>query len=214
MNYSSTRRTAQGCARRHQPFQSRMLPLLLLLLPFTTTRAFSNLPRLAPVHRVLPLQGISLRQPHSALPTFPRSRLAAATLPLEPLGEDGELVPSPAADPPSFLPDDPSIWHRLVAVGLGTLLTYACHNRLGYNRVLSSAAYTLLASLVAPGLGQAAMCGSFAGFTTALVMPSAATVGALALVTWLVFEVMIHQRDVARGLGGRYAVSLPSREIL
>lgn len=125
-----------------------------------------------------------------------------ASVPVE-VEADGVVVPSPAADPPSFLPDDPSFLYRMTAVVSGTLFTWLAHNHYGYNRVLSSASFTLLASLVAPGLGQAAMCGTFSGFSTALLIPTLPTALLLGLVTFLVFEIVIHQRDAARGLGGR-----------
>jgi hypothetical protein len=71
-----------------------------------------------------------------------------------------------------------------------TLLTwYAAHYRqLGH--ILASSSVTLVTSLMVPGLGQAAMCGSFAGMSSAqvLLLPNWQTVTALGLLTSALFE--------------------------
>jgi hypothetical protein len=62
---------------------------------------------------------------------------------------------------------------------------------------------------MAPGLGQAAMCGSFAGMSSAqvLLLPNWQTVMALGLLTSALFEGMIHTRNLYLGLGGRLGLT-------
>jgi hypothetical protein len=68
---------------------------------------------------------------------------------------------------------------------------------------MASAAVTLVGSLIAPGLGQAAMCGSFAGMSSSMLLPSFAWTLLTGLVTSVLFEAFIHYRNSALGLGGR-----------
>ncbi|EWM23587.1 hypothetical protein Naga_100139g15 [Nannochloropsis gaditana] len=109
-------------------------------------------------------------------------------------------------DPTPLPPDYPLAAARVGITVLACLLTsysHTSHQAMCASPVLASAAVTLAASLIAPGLGQAAMCGSFAGMSSPLLLPSFAVTLATGVCTSILFEAFIHYRNAALGLGGR-----------
>jgi hypothetical protein len=61
---------------------------------------------------------------------------------------------------------------------------------------------------MAPGLGQAAMCGTFAGMSSAAVLlPTRQLAITLGLITSLLFEIIIHTRNAYLGMGGRLGLT-------
>ena len=95
---------------------------------------------------------------------------------------------------------------RISITVLATILTSYAHSSadaICSSPVLASAAVTLAGSLIAPGLGQAAMCGSFAGMSSSLLLPTFSWTLLTGLVTSVLFEAFIHYRNAALGLGGR-----------
>ena len=106
------------------------------------------------------------------------------------------------ADPKGMPPDYPLTVGR-IAVTIGSvLLTWYASKK--YSPVLASAAVSVIASLVSPGLGQAAMCGTFAGMSSNVLLVN--TYGAalsLGILTSILFEGLIHYRNLLLGVGGR-----------
>jgi hypothetical protein len=132
-----------------------MLLLLLFLLSAGycgAALAFHVQPPSSRCIRTPPLQGI----PSSYAPSLRPARLSIHT---RGLGSrrwpTGPLRAWPTGrDPKSFAKDFPLAAARISATILATLLTYTAHTNRRCSPVLASAAVTLAASLVAPGLGQ------------------------------------------------------------
>lgn len=178
----------------------RLLPLLVLLLLPSFSQAFHHLhPR------------------PSLLPTLSRSSVSVSVPPPPSL-----LIkhPSPRCstprrttihhawpknrDPKGMPADYPLALARISITVAATVLTYYAHAHARVcSPVMASAAVTLTSSLIAPGLGQAAMCGTFAGMSGLLVLPSVPWALGAGVVTSVLFETLIHYYDWALGLGGR-----------
>ena len=105
-------------------------------------------------------------------------------------------------DPKGMPPDYPLAMGR-IAVTIGSvLLTWYASKK--YSPVLASAAVSVIGSLVSPGLGQAAMCGTFAGMSSNIILVN--TFGSalsLGILTSIFFEGLIHYRNLLLGIGGR-----------
>jgi len=68
---------------------------------------------------------------------------------------------------------------------------------------MASAGVTLLSSLTAPGLGQAAMTGTFAGMSGMGLLPSWKYALGVGVITSFLFEIAIHYFNAMLGMGGR-----------
>ncbi len=143
----------------------------------------------------LPALSLLKQQQQTHLVSTPplRQRTLPALYATEPLQRDPRPVP----------PDYPRAAARIGITVAATLLTYYAHAQQRCGPVLASSAVTLAGSLVAPGLGQAAMCGSFAGMSSPLLLPSLPWALAAGIATSALFEGLIHYRNAAFGLGGR-----------
>mmetsp|Transcript_11112 Transcript_11112/g.32936 ORF Transcript_11112/g.32936 Transcript_11112/m.32936 type:complete len:362 (-) Transcript_11112:176-1261(-) len=109
-------------------------------------------------------------------------------------------------DPRGVPPDFPLTATRVSVAIAATVLTWYAHASANPSRcgpVLASSAATLAASLVAPGLGQAAFCGSFAGMSSASLVPGWREALAVGTLSAALFEALIHARNAFLGLGGR-----------
>jgi hypothetical protein len=113
----------------------------------------------------------------------------------------------PLSKDPKGMPSEfPVRAARMSVTTAATVLTWYVTQSSNSQRsnVLASAAVTLICSLAAPGLGQAGMCGSFAGMTTsALLLPNYKYAVGLGAVTSIFFELLIHERNAFGGVGGR-----------
>ncbi len=188
-----------------------MLPLVLLLGACCTEQALgfnsnSVLLFAPPSSRLVPRPACGVPLSASAmplkrglpppLPPPPSSRRSIAPLRAWPTGRD----------PKSFAKDFPQAAARVSITILATLLTYVAHTNQRCGPVLASAGATLAASLVAPGLGQAAMCGTFSGMSSTAILPSVHWALGAGVLTSVLYEVLIHARNAALGLGGRCVV--------
>lgn len=111
-------------------------------------------------------------------------------------------------DPRSFAKDFPLAAARVSITILGTVLTYVAHTNKRCSAILASSAVTLAGSLIAPGLGQATMCGSFTGMSSSALFPSVQWALGAGVLTSVLYEALIHAREAGLGLGGRSVVVL------
>ncbi|GAB5033758.1 Hypothetical protein NocV09_01500730 [Nannochloropsis oceanica] len=151
-------------------------------------------------HRPVSFSSSSLSQvpPPKPSASVYSSRPATSLLSLQAWPQTRDPKPAPA--------DYPLAAARISITVIACLLTSYAHSSadaICSSPVLASAAVTLAGSLISPGLGQAAMCGSFAGMSSSLLLPTFSWTLLTGLVTSVLFEAFIHYRNAALGLGGR-----------
>jgi hypothetical protein len=97
---------------------------------------------------------------------------------------------------------------RIAVTILSTVSTWHLHAINGHLPVLASSAMALLASTCLDRqLGQAAMCGTFAGMPGGRLAPNLSIAASLGALTSLSYEVLVHVGDVSWGIGGRLGAS-------
>ena len=107
-------------------------------------------------------------------------------------------------DPASVGPEYPLSYARALITILSTVATWHLHVHNGHSPVLASSSMALLVSTCLDRrLGQAAMCGSFAGMSGSHLVPNYAVAVALGTVTSIAYEALIRAREVCLGIGGR-----------
>lgn len=105
-------------------------------------------------------------------------------------------------DPKGLSPDFPLTAARITITAAVAIATWYAQRQ--YSNVLASAALTLVCSVCFDRrLGQAAFCGSFAGMSGAAVIPDIECATAMALLTSVMFELLIHTKNYFLGIGGR-----------
>ena len=107
-------------------------------------------------------------------------------------------------DPPGVSADFPLLMTRIVVTVLSTIATWYLHCINAYSPVLASSAMALLVSTCLDRrLGQAAMCGSFAGMCGGQMVPQFSSAVLLGALTSACYEVLIHINNLCLGIGGR-----------
>lgn len=105
-------------------------------------------------------------------------------------------------DPKGMAIDFPITITRIGITVASTVLTWYAQRQ--YTSVMASAAVTLACSMCFDRrLGQAAFCGSFAGMGSSILIPSWKYAFALGGATSLLFEALIHYKNLYLGIGGR-----------
>jgi hypothetical protein len=107
-------------------------------------------------------------------------------------------------DPPGVASDFPLLMTRIVVTVLSTVATWYLHYVNAYSPVLASSAMALLVSTCLDRrLGQAAICGSFAGMCGGQMVPQFSSALMLGALTSACYEVLIHINNLCLGIGGR-----------
>jgi hypothetical protein len=107
-------------------------------------------------------------------------------------------------DPPGDSPDFPSLLTRVVVTMFAAVSTSYLHLHNGCSPVLASSAMTLLVSTCLDRrLGQAALCGSFAGMSGGHLVPNISMAMLLGALTSACYELLIHINNACAGIGGR-----------
>eukprot|EP00579_Thalassiosira_antarctica_P032941 CAMPEP_0202000412 /NCGR_PEP_ID=MMETSP0905-20130828/6765_1 /ASSEMBLY_ACC=CAM_ASM_000554 /TAXON_ID=420261 /ORGANISM="Thalassiosira antarctica, Strain CCMP982" /LENGTH=981 /DNA_ID=CAMNT_0048556881 /DNA_START=139 /DNA_END=3084 /DNA_ORIENTATION=- len=107
-------------------------------------------------------------------------------------------------DPPGVSPEYPLLATRVFVTMFATLSTQYLHLYSGNSPVLASSAMTLLVSTCFDRrLGQAALCGSFAGMSGGHLTPDLSMALLLGAVTSACYEVLININNACLGIGGR-----------
>ena len=107
-------------------------------------------------------------------------------------------------DPPGVSSEYPILATRAIVTVLATLSTRYLHLINGVSPVLASSAVALLVSTcVDRRLGQAALCGSFAGMSGGHLMPTVPMAMMLGGLTSICYELLIHINNLCWGIGGR-----------
>jgi hypothetical protein len=103
------------------------------------------------------------------------------------------------------MPEDFELAVGRIGVTVGSVvLTWYAHASQKCSPVLASSAVALLSSLVSPGLGQAGFCGSFAGMSAPSLLANGwSDALQLGILTSVLFETLIHYRNLLLGIGGR-----------
>ncbi len=107
-------------------------------------------------------------------------------------------------DPPGVSSDFPLLMTRIVVTVISTIATWYLHCINTYSPVLASSAIALLVSTCLDRrLGQAAICGSFAGMCGGHMVPQVSSAVLLGALTSASYEVLIHVNNLCLGIGGR-----------
>ncbi len=107
-------------------------------------------------------------------------------------------------DPPGVSSDFPLLMTRIIVTVISTIATWYLHFINAYSPVLASSAIALLVSTCLDRrLGQAAMCGSFAGMCGGHMVPQFSNAVLLGALTSACYEVLIHINNLCLGIGGR-----------
>lgn len=111
-------------------------------------------------------------------------------------------------DPKEMAPDFPltiTITSARIAITItSTVATWYAQHFLGHSNVMASAAFTLICSMcLDKRLGQATICGTFAGMCSMTLIPNIYWALALGGLTSLLFEIIIHAKNMFLGIGGR-----------
>ncbi|KAL7535407.1 hypothetical protein ACHAXR_006469 [Thalassiosira sp. AJA248-18] len=107
-------------------------------------------------------------------------------------------------DPQGDCLEFPGLVTRIMVTMLATLSTRYLHLIGGFSPVLASSAITLLVSTCLDRrLGQAALCGSFAGMSGGHLVPNLPMAMSLAAVTSACYEILIRINNLCFGIGGR-----------
>eukprot|EP00581_Thalassiosira_minuscula_P012949 CAMPEP_0183720354 /NCGR_PEP_ID=MMETSP0737-20130205/12991_1 /TAXON_ID=385413 /ORGANISM="Thalassiosira miniscula, Strain CCMP1093" /LENGTH=561 /DNA_ID=CAMNT_0025950201 /DNA_START=75 /DNA_END=1757 /DNA_ORIENTATION=+ len=107
-------------------------------------------------------------------------------------------------DPPGVSTDFPMVMTRVMVTTLATLSTRYLHLINGCSPVLASSAFTLLVSTCFDRrLGQAALCGTFAGMSGGHLTPNLSMTVLLGALTSTCYELLIHVNNLCLGIGGR-----------
>lgn len=105
-------------------------------------------------------------------------------------------------DPKGMAPEYPLTASRISITIFATFLTWWAQKQ--YSNVLASSAITLICSICFDRrLGQAAFCGTFAGMSSRAVIPSWQGAVGLGALTSILFEWLIHTKNMFYGVGGR-----------
>jgi hypothetical protein len=105
-------------------------------------------------------------------------------------------------DPKGVAPDYPLAASRVSITIFATFLTWWAQKQ--YSNVLASSAITLICSICFDRrLGQAAFCGTFAGMSSRAVIPTWQGAVGLGALTSILFEWLIHKKNMFYGVGGR-----------
>jgi hypothetical protein len=105
-------------------------------------------------------------------------------------------------DPKGMAPDYPLTASRMSITVLTVFLTWWAQKQ--YSNVLASSAITLICSICFDKrLGQAAFCGTFAGMSSRAVIPTWQGAIGLGALTSVLFEWLIHTKNMFYGIGGR-----------
>lgn len=108
------------------------------------------------------------------------------------------------SDPQGVPPEFPFTVARFVITTAATYLTWYLHTSGKYTNVMASSLLTLLFSVLFDRrLGQNAFCGSFAGMSALHVIPDGKNAFGLGVLTSLLYEYMIHTKNLFLGIGGR-----------
>jgi len=123
----------------------------------------------------------------------------------QPILRGGSLGAWPLSkDPKGMAPDFPFTATRVAITITSTVATWYAQHFLGHSNVMASAAFTLICSMcLDKRLGQATFCGSFAGMSSMLLIPNIYWALALGGLTSLLFESLIHTKNLFLGIGGR-----------
>lgn len=105
-------------------------------------------------------------------------------------------------DPKGVASDYPLRLSRVSITVCSTFLTWWAQKR--YSNVLASSAITLIFSICFDKrLGQASFCGTLAGMSSRAVVSSCKSAIGLGILTSVLFEWLIHTRNIFSGIGGR-----------
>ena len=111
-------------------------------------------------------------------------------------------------DPPGVSSDYPLLPTRIIITVLSTIATWYLHVHNSHSPVLASSSLSLLVSTCLDRrLGQAALCGSFAGMCSSHLVRDWSMATTLGVLTSVCYEIVIHVNNLCLGIGGRLGVT-------
>jgi hypothetical protein len=111
-------------------------------------------------------------------------------------------------DPPGVSTDYPLLQTRIIIIILSTMATWYIHVYNSHSPILASSSCALLVSTCLDRrLGQAALCGSFAGMCNVHLVPNLYLAMVLGILTSICYEILIHVNNLCLGIGGRLGVT-------
>jgi len=111
-------------------------------------------------------------------------------------------------DPPGASSDHPLLPARILITVLSTIATRYLHVHNSHSPVLASSSLSLLVSTCLDRrLGQAALCGSFAGMCGTHLVRDWSMATTLGVLTSMCYEMVIHVNNLCLGIGGRLGVT-------